>query len=271
MTTIKITDLEIFANHGVLKEENVLGQKFILSIELDIPTTGRDKLEDTIDYGAVCEFAEKFLQQKTYNLIETAAARLAKMLMLEFPKAARVAVELKKPWAPVKMHVGCVSASAEAIWHKAYIAAGSNLGDRRQHVNRAKNAIDESIFCNVIKTAPLIETKPVGYTDQNDFLNGCIEIDTLLEPFELLDFLHKIEDDDGRTRDIHWGPRTIDLDIILYDDLVLSTPSLTIPHKEMTNRYFVLKPLSDIAPHLLHPSDGRSILELLESLKPQEQ
>ena len=206
------------------------------------------------------------MQKKTYKLIETAASELAKRLMLEFPKAARAAVELKKPWAPVKMHVGCVSAKAEAVWHKAYIAVGSNLGDRRDHANRAKDAIGDSVFCNVIKTAPLIETKPVGYTDQNDFLNGCIEIDTLLEPFELLDLLHKIEDADGRERDIHWGPRTIDLDIIFYDDLVLSTPTLTIPHKEMTKRYFVLKPLSDIAPRLRHPSDGRSVMELLESL-----
>ena len=266
MTTIRITDLEIFANHGVLKEENVLGQKFVLTIEMDIPTTGRDALTDTIDYGAVCAFAEEFLQKKTYNLIETAASKLAKRLMLKFPKAARVSVELKKPWAPVKMHVGCVSATVEASWHKAYISAGSNLGDRREHLNRAKNAIDDSIYCNVTKTAPLIETKPVGYTNQNDFLNGCMEIQTLLEPFELLDFLHKIEDADGRTHDIHWGPRTIDLDIIFYDDLVLSTPTLTIPHKEMTGRYFVLKPLSDIAPHTRHPADGRSVLELLENL-----
>ena len=271
MTTIKITDLEIFANHGVLAEENVLGQKFILSIELDIPTTGRDKLEDTIDYGNVCAFAEEFLQKKTYNLIETAASELSKRIMLKFPKAIRAAVELKKPWAPVKMHVGCVSASAQAMWHKAYIAVGSNMGDRRQHVNRAKDAIDESVYCHVIKTAPLIETKPVGYTDQNDFLNGCIEAETLLEPFELLDFLHKIEDEDGRTRDVHWGPRTIDLDIIFYDDLVLNTPTLTIPHKEMTSRYFVLKPLSDIAPHMRHPYDGRSVAEILESLNMQEQ
>ena len=266
MTTIKITDLEIFANHGVLKEENVLGQKFILSIELDIPTIGSDKLEDTIDYGAVCVFAEQFLQKKTYDLIETAAAKLAKRLMLRFPKAARVSVELKKPWAPVKMHVGCVSAKAEALWHKAYIAVGSNMGDRRQHVNRAKDAVDENRYCKVTKTAPLIETKPVGYENQNDFLNGCMEVQTLLEPFELLELLHKVEDDDGRTHDIHWGPRTIDLDIIFYDDIVLSTPALTIPHKEMTNRYFVLKPLSDIAPHMLHPSDGRSVTELLQSL-----
>lgn len=270
MTTIKITDLEIFANHGVLKEENVLGQKFILSIELDIPTTGRDKLEDTIDYGAVCAFAEEFLQRKTYDLIETAAAKLAKRLMLKFPKAARVSVELKKPWAPVKMHVGCVSAKAEALWHKAYIAVGSNLGDRRDHANRAKDAIDADKHCKVIKTAPLIETKPVGYTDQNDFLNGCIEIQTLLEPFELLDLLHKIEDADGRTREIHWGPRTIDLDIIFFDDLVLNTPTLTIPHKEMTSRYFVLKPLSDLAPHMRHPADGRSVLELLADVDGEE-
>ena len=94
---------------------------------------------------------------------------------------------------------------------------------------------------------------------------------TLLAPFELLDFLHEIEDSDGRTRDIHWGPRTIDLDIIFYDDLVLSTPALTIPHKEMASRYFVLKPLSDLAPHMRHPSDGRSVSELLREVEAGEE
>lgn len=261
--TIKIENLEIFANHGVLKEENVLGQKFILSIELDIPTTGHDRLEDTIDYGDVCAFADEFLRKKTYNLIETAASKLAKQLMLRFPKAARAAVELKKPWAPVKMHVGCVSAAAEAEWHKAYISVGSNIGDRRQHVNLAKDALDNSMFCNVLRTAPLIETKPVGYPNQNDFLNGCIELETLLEPFELLDLLHKIEDADGRTHEIHWGPRTIDLDIIFYDDIVLSSETLTVPHKEMAGRYFVLKPLCDLVPHMRNPVDGRTVSEML--------
>ncbi len=263
MTVIKITDLEIFANHGVLKEENVLGQKFVLSVEIELPSAGTDRLEDTIDYGEVCVFAERFLMEKTYNLIEAAASDLAKRIMLKFPKAVRVSVEIKKPWAPVKMHVGCVSARAEALWHTAYISVGSNLGDRRQHVNRAKDELDENVFCRVVKTAPLIETKPVGYKDQNDFLNGCIELETLLGPLELLGLLHKIEDGDGRVRDIHWGPRTIDLDIVFYDNLILNSDELTIPHKEMKNRYFVLKPLSELAPYKIHPSDGRTVIDLL--------
>ncbi len=266
MTTIKIRDLEIFANHGVLREENVLGQKFVVSIELDVPTTGRDSLEDTVDYGDVCAFAEEFLRKKTYKLIETAASSLAKRLILKFPKAARASAEIKKPWAPVKAHMGCVSAKAEAVWHKAYISVGSNMGDRRQHVNRAKDELDKNKYCRVIRTAPLIETKPVGYTDQNDFLNGCIELETLLEPFELLDLLHRLEDEDGRTHEIHWGPRTIDLDIIFYDDIVLTSEELTIPHREMANRYFVLKPLCDLAPHMRHPSDGRTVARLLEEV-----
>ena len=118
-------------------------------------------------------------------------------------------------------------------------------------------------MCRVKKVSDFIETEPVGYKDQNDFLNGCVELETLYEPFELLEFLHIIEDDDGRTRDIHWGPRTIDLDIIYYDDIVMNTEKLIIPHKEMSKRFFVLKPLLDIAPDKCHPISQKTTKEML--------
>lgn len=266
MTEIKIENLEIFANHGVLKEENVLGQKFILSIELEVYSIMSDDINKTVNYAEVSAFAEKFLQERTYKLIETAANALAKQLVCSFDGAVSARVEIKKPWAPIRMNVEYVSAAVTASWHTAYIAVGSNLGDRRQHMAEAVEKINDNPFCYVTKKADIIETKPVGYTDQNDFLNGCIEIKTLFEPFELLEFLHEIEDGDGRTHDIHWGPRTIDLDIIFYDDIVLDTPSLTIPHKEMKKRYFVLKPLSDIAPKLRHSVTGETVSELLSAV-----
>lgn len=266
MTVIKIKDLEIFANHGVLKEENVLGQKFILSLEMDIPTPAGDDIEKTINYAEVCAFAEKFMREHTYKLIETAAAALAKQIMLEFPMAERVMAEIKKPWAPIRMNVGYVSAAAEAKWHTAYIAVGANLGDRRSHIEEAIKELNNGKYCRVIKKSELIETKPVGYTEQNDFLNGCIELQTLYEPFELLEYLHKIEDRGGRTREIHWGPRTIDLDIIFYDDIIMNTPSLTIPHKEAADRYFVLKPLKEIAPYKIHPVYGETVTKLFSKI-----
>ena len=121
----------------------------------------------------------------------------------------------------------------------------------------------------VTKRSPLYETAPYGYTDQPPFLNGCIGIETLYTPEELLRVLHEIEHKLGRKREIHWGPRTLDLDILFYDDLILDTPDLHIPHADMANREFVLQPLSDIAGDFRHPVINETVDALLAALKKQ--
>ena len=110
-------------------------------------------------------------------------------------------------------------------------------------------------------------TEPYGVTDQDQFLNGCLELRTLLTPEELLNRLHQIEQNAGRERILRWGPRTLDLDIIFYDDLLLNTENLCIPHVEMHKREFVLKPLCEIAPYKRHPGNQKTVYEMLEELK----
>ena len=109
-------------------------------------------------------------------------------------------------------------------------------------------------------------TKPYGVVEQDDFLNGAMEVRTLLTPEELLEELHRIEAEHGRERVLRWGPRTLDLDIIFYDDLISQEDDLCIPHVEMHKRSFVLEPLEEIAPYKRHPGNGKTVRQMLEEL-----
>jgi len=136
-----------------------------------------------------------------------------------------------------------------------YVALGSNMGERLKNIQRACRLM-ESSGMRLLRTSPVYVTKPYGFTEQPDFLNCVVEIETELTPFQLLEDLLNIEKFLGRVRDRKWGPRTIDLDIVLYGNVVLETENLTIPHYDLTNRQFVLRPLLDIA-DVEHPLKGK--------------
>ena len=145
--------------------------------------------------------------------------------------------------------------------HTAYVALGSNLGDKEANLRKALELLQER-GVEVVKTSSFICTEPYGVTDQPQFLNGVCEVRTSLEPFELLHTLLDIEQEMGRVRLRHWGERNIDLDLLLYEDVVMDTPQLKLPHPDMQNRDFVLLPLAEIAPELVHPILQKSIEEL---------
>lgn len=266
---IRIEELEVFANHGVFPEENVLGQKFLVSAVLytDTRKAGQtDDLTASIHYGEVCAFIDRYLRGHTFKLLERAAECLAEELLLNTNHLRKVRLEIKKPWAPVGLPLKTVSVSVEREWHDAVIALGSNMGDRQGYLDGAVEKLDAVKGCRVRKVSGFLETPPYGVTDQADFLNGCLELETLLYPHELLDELHRIEKEAGRERILRWGPRTLDLDIIFYDDLILQDSDLCIPHVEMHKREFVLKPLSEIAPYRRHPVTGKTVQEMLEAV-----
>lgn len=265
MDRIRIKNLELYAKHGVYPEETKLGQKFLVDAELllDCREAGKkDDLTASVNYGEVSHFITAFLTEHTYQLIETAAEQTARALLLQYPLLQHVCLCVHKPWAPIGLPVEDVSVEITRGWHTAYIALGSNMGDRESYIRQAVEALDLLEDCRVEQVSALMETEPYGMTDQDMFLNGALRLRTLLTPHELLDQLHVIEASAGRERKIHWGPRTLDLDIIFYDDLVMCDDTLTIPHPDMENRSFVLEPLRELCPYYRHPLLQRTITQL---------
>lgn len=274
MDRISIKGLEIFANHGVFQEENVLGQKFIININMYMSTRVAgiyDDLKQSVDYGAICGLVEKTMKEHTYKLIEAVAEAVASKILLAYPLIQEVEVEVEKPWAPVLMPLQTVSVKINRKRHIAYLGLGSNIGDRESYLDFALDELNKDEYTKITKVSDFIETEPYGGVEQENFLNGCIAIETLRTPEELLNLVNTIEKDAGRERIIHWGPRTLDIDILLYDDLVIDEENLHIPHVEMTKREFVLEPLRSIAGYIRHPLTKKTIEEHYDELKKQQE
>jgi 2-amino-4-hydroxy-6-hydroxymethyldihydropteridine diphosphokinase len=147
------------------------------------------------------------------------------------------------------------------------IAVGSNLGDREATIRAAAEQLAAHPQVKLVAMSSLYATAPVGGpAGQDEFLNAAIRIDTSLSPHELLQLLQAIETQLGRTRTVHWGPRTIDLDLLLYGDQVIADPDLKVPHPLMHERHFVLEPAAEIAATMMHPTLHRTVNQLLDSL-----
>lgn len=266
----EIKELEIFANHGVFPEENVLGQKFVISATLYTSTRAAgltDDLTASIHYGEVSQMITRFVQEHTYKLLETVVENLARMLLLTLPSLQKVTLKIEKPWAPVGLPLKTVSVEITREWHTAYIALGSNLGDKQKYLDDAVQELADTEDCIVEQVSDYLVTEPYGGVEQDVFLNGALKLRTLLTPEELLDRLHELEQAAHRERIVHWGPRTLDLDILLYDQMIIDTPVLHVPHIDMENRDFVLIPLTELAPYYRHPVLNKTISQLLKELQ----
>ncbi len=158
------------------------------------------------------------------------------------------------------------------LGHVAYISVGSNLGHKLENCRAGVAALSDSVSVRLIDQSPIYRTEPVDFLDQDWFVNYVVKIETALDPLDLLNSIHSIEHAAGRMRDsIRFGPRVLDLDIILFDDLVLDDSTLTIPHPRMHKRRFVLKPICDIDPEVRHPVLQQTMRSLLANLNDDEQ
>ena len=269
MDKIHIKDLEIIGFHGAIPEEKVLGQKFVLSFELDVDLRQAGKNDDltkTVHYGELAQKVEEEFTKTSYDLIEKAAEEICEFVLLNYPLVKKVKLLLKKPWAPTRKHVEYVAVEIERKWNKVYIAAGSNLGDKEETLKEAIYKIDKRKDCVVTKVSNFYTTDPVGYEDQDQFVNCVFEIDTLQTPSELMDTLLEVEKDFKRERIIRWGPRTLDLDIIFYDDIISYDEHILIPHPRANERQFVMKPMCDINPYYVHPIYRKRVMDISSEL-----
>lgn len=153
--------------------------------------------------------------------------------------------------------------------NRVYIALGSNIEPRGQYLKEAVRQLTDG-KAQLIRESSIYETEPVGYTNQSKFFNKVVEIRTELNPFELLEACQNVESHLGREREIRWGPRTVDLDILLYNEQIIDTDKLTVPHPRMHERGFVLIPLAEIAESMVHPVTNKTIGELLSLIPASE-
>lgn len=269
MDEIRIDNLEVFAWHGVYPEEKKNGQHFFLNVVLFLDTRVAglsDELDRSVNYGEVCQKLDEWMKEESLNLLEAVAEKLTERLLKTFPLVHAVDFEIRKPEAPIGLPFESVSVKISRQWHKVYLALGSNMGDSRKYLEDAVDALKNNDKNKNVTVSKFLVTKPYGGVEQDDFLNGAVVLQTLYSPQELLQELHRIEAAADRKREVHWGPRTLDLDILFYDRLVCEDENLIIPHVDLQNRDFVLIPMCELAPWLRHPVLGKTMRQLLDEL-----
>ena len=274
MEQIFIERLKVFGRHGVYQKEKEDGQIFLVDCVCDVSfaeAIDSDQLSHTTDYGNLCLFIRKFFAEHAFDLIEKAADELAHAILYAFPGILGLRLTINKPQAPIPMEFEGVGIRLSKQWTKTAISMGSNMGNREEYLTQAMEKLIAHPAIRNLVVSDYIETEPYGYHDQDMFLNGAATFETLLAPEQLLDLLHEMEQEAGRERKIHWGPRTLDLDILLYGDLQVDRKGLIIPHMDMCNRRFVLEPLAKIAPGMIHPVRRRSVYDLYRQLLPSDQ
>lgn len=265
---IFVTNLCLVGYHGVMEEERTLGQRFFLDIEVTTDArraSANDDYRKAICYGTLCDLARQVSEAGPYLLIETFAERVIAAILDRFPTVTEARVRIRKPSAPIDASFDTVGVElARKRQRKVAFSLGSNVGDRASQISAALAFLEAEEGVEITRVSSFYETAPWGKTDQDRFVNACAIGQTSLTPHEVLRACKVIEVQLGRTPGERWGPRLIDIDLLWLGDEEISTVALTLPHREMANRGFVLTPLAEIAGDEVVA--GRSVSQMLAGL-----
>ncbi|HEY0716256.1 MAG TPA: 2-amino-4-hydroxy-6-hydroxymethyldihydropteridine diphosphokinase [Streptosporangiaceae bacterium] len=272
MDRIELRGLRVHGRHGVLASERRDGQDFLIDAVLSVdtrPAAAADDLTLTVDYGALSERLAQIVAGEPVQLIETLAQRLAQACLAE-PAVQRARITVHKPHAPISRPFTDVAVTISRDRPvRAVLALGSNLGDRRRELQQAVDQLAATPGVRVTGVSPVYETGPVGGPEQPDYLNAVVLAEVGLPAAGLLRRAHEIEAAARRTREVRWGPRTLDVDIIAYGNALSADPVLTLPHPRARQRAFVLAPWRDADPDAELPGSG-PVAALLAGLPSQD-
>ena len=255
MNKILVRGLEVSACHGVKDFEKIQPQPFIFDADIyfDFSAAAEsDDIADTVNYSAVCKTIVATTTRNCFNLIEKLAYACAYSVMESVP-AEKIVLTVYKPQAPMKVKFGSVGVTVEVERNTVYLSLGSSMGDRKKYLDTALEKLNMTPHISVKKVSDYIETAPYGGVAENTFMNCAAEAETLLSPYEMLSVIHNIEAECGRTREKHWGDRTLDIDIVFFGKKIILQDNLVIPHADYHKRDFVLIPLKQIAPDFICP------------------
>lgn len=257
MDRVSVSGIRGFGHHGVLADEKRDGQEFSCDVTLHLDTRRageRDDLAETVHYGLVAEAVHAVLTGPSCDLLETVAARIAWTVLAD-PMVAAVDVAVHKPRAPIPVPFDDVTVTVHRTRADlavrtppdgpvdCVLALGSNVGDREAHVRSAVASLAATDGVDLVAVSPVVETEPVGGPGgQGAFYNAVVLVRTTLSATALLHACQDVEAAHGRVREVRWGPRTLDVDLIAYGGTVVETESLTLPHPRVAERPFVLVP-----------------------------
>ncbi|MBQ3380088.1 MAG: 2-amino-4-hydroxy-6-hydroxymethyldihydropteridine diphosphokinase [Clostridia bacterium] len=247
MFTIFIDRLKVFGHIGVYDFEKKNGQNFLIWAQADIDDERLcDDIETSVDYTKLVSSLEGLVRDSRCDLLEVFLKNALKEIMCRFPSIVKMRARICKESAPIDAELCAVGVSASLKRSTVYLSLGSNIGDRTANLKTAVAKLGALESTRVESVSNVYETSPVDCGPCDDYLNCCVKVSTLLSPRRLLHLVLETESEMGRERPYKNAPRVIDIDMLLYDDVISLDEELILPHPRMLGRKFVLVPLLDI-------------------------